>query len=346
MAVPGAAAAAAVAAAQERLGPTVKIPLFLGDSKDMKPAQWCATVDRAKQVSDWSDEQAAAAALDHLRGIACTWKENLEMGSEAERANLLAWPALRAAFLTRWTEEASAQQKVGLFLALQQKENETAETFFDRTDYALKKCTKEEYTAMANADAREGFIAGRQAITKLMFLKGLLPGVRVWVEGVLQEADPTLTAVRKAATKADTAIRSKKSPANLPINAILEVPGAAGGAGSAPATSRDEEIARLQQQINAMQAGGGGSRGGGGGRGGGRGRGGRGGAGTQVARESQNVKAVPMRERDWILCYKCNQYGQHFAHECTLTSDDIKKLTKQTPADRPSGRPSDRQFPN
>ena len=59
---------------------------------------------------------------------------------------------------------------------------------------------------------------------------------------------------------------------------------------------------------------------------------------------SRKVAEVPMKERGWLLCYKCRQYGQHLSSECQLEEDQVKQLTRMTKKDRPQGKAHDAQF--
>ena len=307
--------------------PPVKIMLFMGDEKDVTPNQWTETVQRAQQVAGWTDAQTAAVAIEHLRARANTWRETLAMGTEAERATLTNWPGLRDAFIARFTDTASAQQKVSLFLGLSQKEGEPSDDFFDRTDYAIKKCTMAEYNQQANGDARRGFVSCRETVMKLLFMRGLLPSVRAWVEGVIQNENPGIEEIKMAAKRADASLKSRAKGGAAPIGAMTD---GSGDGQPDPTTQTQKEIEKLRQQLAAMSA------------------------GKQKDKKKQqpgakkssaDVKNIPMEDRDWILCFRCGQWGQHFAHECGISREDAKKMTRQSQADRPTGKPHDRQFP-
>jgi hypothetical protein len=83
---------------------SIRILIFRGDLQDsITVQQWVDTLTRAKTINNWSEKQAADMALENLRSEAHKWKENLQLGSAAERDALESWagffPLLTARFL-------------------------------------------------------------------------------------------------------------------------------------------------------------------------------------------------------------------------------------------------------
>lgn len=355
------AAAAGAAAAEAIRVPVqaVKIPLFYGDKTDtMTAEQWANTIDRARDLHNWDDAQSAAAATENFRGSANMWRENLTMGNADQVAAATDWEAMKTLFLQQFGETTLPTQKVDLMLGLKQQKDETAKTFYVRVDNALKKISKTALAATPEAQ-KPGFIRCRENMQQFVFMAGLKAEVRKWVTASMPD-NPTLDNLRQAAIKADQAEFQKLSAA---VHNLAEIQNMAamrsmgmqggedqiaqdrtfrrtyGGSHMNAGPSRgfetpEQELAALRAQNRQLTAGGKQKQTGGQQQGGAR------------QKESQNVKAIPMAERGWILCYNCHQWGQHFKHECQVPKEEAKKLVKQTARDKPQGAPHDSQYPN
>ena len=328
---------------------SVKIPLFFGDKTDtMTAEQWADTIDRAKNLQNWTEEQTATAAIENWRGNANMWRENLAMGVAADVAAVAAWDLLRPKFIAQFGETTLPAQKVELMLGLKQKKDESAKTFFMRVDNAVKKITKTALAAQAEA-AKPGFIACRAEIQRFLFMSGLKGEVRKWVTANMAE-NPTLEQIRTAAIRADQAEAQRNDHA-----AALQIAGVSMSQEHGPsmqqsrgevrgAESLEEEIAALRTQNQQLKsaakknkqgtaAGGGAARK-------------QDGAAGGQKKQSQNVVNIPMAERNWILCYNCYQWGQHFAHECQMSKEEGKRMKRQSAREKPSGPAHDSQYPN
>ena len=330
----GGGQAGAVAAPDGRV--TVKIPLFRGDGSDsITPKQWCETLDRAKRIQNWTEEQAADAAVENLRGVANIWRENLAEGTQNEQDAIKTWATLRPKLIERFVEEQTAIQKVSSLLDLKQRQKESTKDFFDRTDRIMKLCMKDDLDALAAAD-KAGFIACRTATTKLMFLQGLRPEIRLWVEAASQDDNLTLDQVIKAANRADAAMRAGNKKA-API-AAMECRVAGPPTANISAIEMQKAKIKAEQQELAKMTG--------------QSTGAKPKTGQRNRQQSNKGTSAgsafskPIHERPWILCFHCSQWGQHLAGECTRSKEEIQKMTRQTQADKPSGTPFDALFPN
>ena len=170
----------------------VRIATFGGNDKDtMAAEQWCEQVDSCKEISKWTDKQAAVAAIDCLRADAYVWKQNLLLGTVTEVAALENWGDLKKLFLERFVDTDSATQKVKLVMGLHQRTGELTKRFYDRVDNALKSVMKEEVAGLVG-ETKTGFVAARNLLTVLMFRAGMRQEVRLWVDATLTEAKPKL----------------------------------------------------------------------------------------------------------------------------------------------------------
>ena len=152
-----------------------------------------------------------------------------------------------------------------------------------------------------------------------MYLVGLRSDIRLWVEGSMINEAPTLDDYRKAALRADQALKGKVGGrAAIAALAFRQEP------------EETHEVAAFQR-TSARPA---------------------------AKKTSTYTRPAPgtgffgqqrklaKRQREFILCRKCSQWGQHFADECKLSNEARARLTKQSFADKPNGTPRDSQFPN
>jgi hypothetical protein len=343
----------------------VRIALFGGNDKDtMLAEQWCEQVASCREISAWTEKQTAVAAIDCLRADAYTWKQNLLLGTGAEKAALENWTAFKALFLERFMDSKTATQQVKLVMELKQRPGELTKRFYDRVDNALKQVFSVRVEAL-QGDTKTGFVEARNAMTTLMFRAGMRQEVRLWVDATLTAAEPTLDQVKKAAMMADSALRAQQGVAGhagggriagidihgnyaeAASQAQYEIGAVASFSADSSSFGENKHVKQMKLELAALQSNidkwnPGSSRGGGrGGRGGaGRGRGG-------AARPpSAGVAQIPIPQRGWIFCWNCSQWGQHMRHECRLSDSEVERLPKQDGKSKPQGNAMDSQFPN
>jgi hypothetical protein len=329
-----AAATAAIGTAEGRI--TFKIDNFWGDAKDSQtPEQWTQTIERAKDVNRWTDATAASAAVESLRGDANVWAENLSWGEATDKTALTHWPDLKTKFLERFKRSQTPAEKVALVISLKQKANETTETFYDRVENVMKRCTKSELEGEPEAD-KKGFTDCRSVMTKLMFLQGLRTDIRLWVEGTANEEEMTLDNCRKSAMRADKALKAKQGPTATTVARVAAFHDESNNEMAA-------ELAALRQQVKGAQGN----------------QGKKKNANANAGRSGASAKprsggmgffatqrTLPVAKREWIHCNSCLQWGQHFADECKLSAEEKGALRRQPRDQRPSGQPKDAQYPN
>ena len=54
----------------------------------------------------------------------------------------------------------------------------------------------------------------------------------------------------------------------------------------------------------------------------------------------------PMRERGWMFCHRCKQWGLHIRAECKWSLNQIKAAGRADSKTPPTSTPSDQQYPN
>jgi len=331
------AKAASEAASQEGKV-TFRPGKFSGENKDNEPTieQWCDTIDRAAAVSGWKKEMSAAAAIECLRGEAYRWVDNLKLAEKADRNALSDWDLLKQRLLIRFKKQPSPIQLIDLITNLKQKNNESANSFYDRVENAIKRCMKEELDPLLeleNGDdgrprfnpQRQGYLIARERQIKLNFLAGLRMDIRIWIEGSVDTENATLDTWKRAAMRADDALKGKLNSTNKFALASMALT-------QQQAQEDNRMVAALQRsrpQGAARKA-------------------------TPQPRQRAAPgtgffaaqKKLPISQREWILCRKCGQWGQHFANECTISAADMGRFSRQTYADKPTGQPRDRQSPN
>ncbi len=315
---------------------TTKIPLFRGNSKDtLSVRAWTDQVDRAQTQQGWTADTTAAAAINAMRESASVWVENLQDSSPDDVTD---WERLKKQMLKRFAPHTTAAQQVRTVASLTQKQGESVVDFFDRVEAAVRLINKDQYDRIAGgagaADKKEGFRMVRNNMQRLHFVAGLRTEIRRHVESGMKE-DDELDTLRNAAVRAEAAeglIQRGSGPqiAGLDTNGDA---GATGGSqpdvasGQSSAGDIMKEIAAIKATLRSAAPGA--KRNGGGG-----------------AAKGNKVARPPMRERNWTLCFRCRQWGQHLRDECKLTQQEIDSLTPQARNARPTGQPFDSQFPN
>ena len=284
----------------------------------------------------------ANAATEHFRARANTWRDLLAMGTAEEVEAVDNLPRLKVLLLARFESKKTAMQRCNMIMGLNQGPNERGQDFFDRVSHAVKKCMWGKITASgADTQHLQGNRDVMDEMILITFVNGLRPEIRTWVESTTTEEEPTLEDIKKTALAADSARRRGKQDTIGAVGAVNTSAADSASDGNLLMETK-KEIQSLGDTISAMAAGRGqgGQRGGSGGRGrGGGGRGGGRGGGPASG-------GTPIPQRDWVFCFKCKQWGQHFARKCRLTDDDISKLTAEDKNAKPGGAAHDRQFPN
>ena len=341
-----AAAVGGLAAAEPHV--TVRIPLFHGEGKDaITIEQWCDTIDRAAGLNRWLNANTIDAVTESLRGRAGKFRQCLNMGVDDEVAACRDWGRLRPMLITRFTEQRTDSEKVRAWSNLFQGKDDIL-TYYDRVDYVFKVTAKELRATIRHADDGVlSFDKGQNLSKRMVFMQGLNPEVRKWVESAGEDT-ATIEQCRDLGLKADRALRNKMTSSNA-VHGLQHEVGAMTMADNARQENLQASIKRDQNELAALSSMAGRSRGGGGGRGRGGGRGGAssgGGGGAARSGEKRKLADIPVSERDWILCSRCKQFGQHVASECPWSMAEIKKMKPCTWADKPSGPAFDKTMGN
>lgn len=184
--------------------------------------------------------------------------------------------------------------------------------------------------------AEAAFTLCRVTLAKLIYMRGLRPEIRSWIEGTGATADKSLEVIMEAAVKADAAVLAKVSAGafqgSKPKIAAMDVEvGEASGFSAISA-----EIAAIRQQVNNAM---GGKKTGGGGKK----NGAKPAAGTGWLAKQ---RALPKNQRDWIECVACWGWGQHFASECTMSHSERGTKKRGCNGPKPAGPARDAMFPN
>jgi hypothetical protein len=164
------------------------------------------TLTSPQGINKWLEKQAANMALENLRSGGHKWKENLQWGSEAEKAALESWAdffPLLTARLLRTGASADKMKYIGLLV---QARREELVTYWDWVDNVMKRCTKDKLAALLAAlTPAQAYILARDTIAELLFMHGLLPDVRKTIESLSVEAT-TLTKLKEIGFRADKAM--------------------------------------------------------------------------------------------------------------------------------------------
>ena len=326
---------------------SVKIPTFYGDSSDGSKTtayKFREMVERAQNLNRWNPRDTAEMAQHHLAGEAAEWSERmLRSIRPEERAMMETWPTMRVAFMKRFDVAPTAVQKIAKISNISQYQKETAKRYYDRLREALDYIGKDTFMnpPAGGGTWEEGFLAAMGVIFETFYLRGLDPKIRLQVQAQLGK-DCSLEQLVEKANEVDELIK-EESQSN--VKKIMMAPMRAaeeprheeetGGEDWSSMVEKKikEELNLITGQIAGMGAGRGKKTGGK-----------TGGATTGSKKQSTGGIAIPMKDRDWVLCYACRQWGQHFAHECGLTKDEAKSLTRMSAKDKPQGKARDSQF--
>ena len=311
-----------------------KLPMFRGNSKDALDIKaWCEGVERAKEQHTWSEEKTASYAIDALREQASAWQQVAKVENPD---GVTKWEDLKKLMLSEFSPAQTAAQRIQLVSNLKQKSTEMTGQFYVRVALAIYETTKKAYEAIRDPnkdEKRQGFVACRTENIKSLFLAGLRPEIRVGVEARLQD-EWSVDEIKKAASQQETATGANRAAAVIgeaEKGAAVVVP---------PSQGEPMDVGRLiQQQVAAAFKA-------------------TGSTGTRqkawinmdAPKEPRETPATmklgPIKKRDWIYCQRCGIWGQHIRAECKLSPNAVKAATKQDPKNKPSGSPSDVQYPN
>ena len=348
--------------AQDDIAKWVKVPLFRGGqakTDTLTTLAWCESVDRQKVQQDWNNARTAVAAIDSFREHAAEW---FRVVREEKPDSVDSWATLRPLVIARFGPSKTPAQRVAMLSNLKQNGTESTETFYDRVAGAYYEVLRPTMAALTgdNADHETvGFKVARDELLKLTFVAGLRQNVREGVEARMTAASD-LAWIREAATATEVATHSRKitpyaavvsteiprsdstaqKPTPSPRSAIstnssqqggnfamrdiqtlirnelaaFRTPGPSSGGRAAPAQQRQWEADPSKPKAPTV---------------------------TEATK-----RLGPMGERGWIYCSRCCQWGLHIRPECTWSMDRIRSIPKMDQSARPSGAPSDRQYPN
>ena len=317
----------------------IKIPTFYGDGTDggkTTAYKFREMLERAMTLNKWSDKDTAEVAITNLSGDAAEWADRMVRSNRPEeRAIMNTWTQMRGAFMKRFDVMPTPTQKIAKISNISMYPKETAKRYYDRLREALDYIGKETLlNPPPHGTWEQGFLAASDVIFETFYLRGLDPKIRLQVQAQLGK-DCSLEDLVEKANEVDELLKEEKQNTvkSIQMASMQEEepkPSKKEGAETDPVSKMQKEIQLLSGQLAAMSAG--------------RGTGGKAAGKPTPTKKSQNIAHVPMKDRGWILCYTCRQFGQHFAHECRLSKDEIKLLDKKTQKDKPSGKAHDAQF--
>ena len=270
------------------------------------------------------------------------------MVREEKPAQIREWTTFRPLIIGRFGVTRSPAQKVLMVSRLQQNQGENVESFYDRVAgayYEVIKDTMEALTDPDKAAKQLGFKTARDELLKLTFVAGLRTGIREQVEAGL-EATSTLSSIKEKASAVEVALSRKQSNYAAAASAM----GIPASSVSGPLGSMGAELQNLiRAEVAALTKANSGSR-----------SASSAAAPTAAAAPSlpdpnkpkpatttpATIRMGPMGDRGWIYCHRCCQWGLHIRPECTWSVNQIKALSRADPKVKPSGTPTDRQYPN
>ena len=318
-----------------------KVPLFRGGSQrtdSLSTLAWCESVDRQQAQQEWSEGKTAVAAIDSFREEAAEW---IRVIQEEKPAALKQWKDLRPLVIARFGVTKSPAQRVALLSNLKQKPQESTETFYDRVAGAYYQVLRETQATLADPhkEARvEGFQTARNELLKLTYVAGLRQSIREVVEARMTSSSD-LAWIREAAAAMEIATAGRQK--NAYAAALSAEPSATLPSQAAKPVDMSDLQSIIRAELAALT------------KGKPQASQGRRPVPTQdpsKPRQPTTTEATkrlgPMGERGWMYCGRCCQWGLHIRPECKWAMDFIKSLPRQDQNERPSGTPSDKQYPN
>ena len=302
--------------------------LFHGNHKDKTtPRAWAEMVDRHITVLNWSNEQTAGAAIEAMREDANIWRQNLaDHGDPEKRALLKDWSKFKVEFLNRFEKHKTRACKVQAISTLKQHQNEACEPYYDRVCHALNMLTaKQMKTYEQGSDELKGFLECKDIFESALFMSGLRPEVRVYVEMELQESTSSAEIFTKA-RQTESAMASKSSKQIAAIAAMEKPPDAwAAYIVDQLKSTEDLPIAAMKATPKKKKS---------------------------PARRSAtrvitgNTMPPPGQRTQPVFCNRCKQWGVHYSTECKLSMEEVERMSPQSRDNRPTSVPYDSQYPN
>ena len=292
------------------------------ETSQLSAEQWATMIDRLMVANNWSTEVTAAKAANALKGIALNWYEYVS--DEPQGAAILAkWATFKPAFLNRFKTSRSAEQELSLIRNLIQDKSESVEVFYERVALTLKKVVSRNLQRELVSDGR----AVLEVFKKIHFVNGVKEEIRAPLCRRLDQLTSTDAIVRAAISIEASMITTE--PAS--INAINRQP---------PRNAYRNQPSQYSSNNNFNTNGYANNF-----------RGNRRQRGRGNRRSSYNPQRQPpfrppqsqsqSDKRRWIFCYRCKQWGLHYANECNRSLTQIAALTPQTDDSPLPGTPVD-----
>jgi hypothetical protein len=185
----------------EKCDMTPRLQFWYGNSKDRTSIEWwCDAVDRIKDQKGWNDDQgkksAASVAVDALREEEAQLMSIIAKGHQA--AAVKDWSLMKPLLIKRYSTIKTCTQRAKQFATLTQKSGEPVENFYDRTQMAMIIVHEKPRAAIPVADIgrRRGYKACADGTQALLFVAGLLPYLKTFVDDRIEE-DSTLEQILK-----------------------------------------------------------------------------------------------------------------------------------------------------
>lgn len=309
-----------------------RLILFHGNNKDKTtPRAWAEMVDRHVTVLNWSNEQTAGAAIEAMREDANIWRQNLaDHGDPDKRSVLKDWSKLKVEFLNRFEKHKTRACKVQALSTLKQHAQEACEPYYDRVCHALNTLTaKQMKTYEQGSDELKGFLECKDLFESALFMSGLRPEVRVYVEMELQDTTSSADIFTKA-RQTETAMASKSNKQLAAITTMEKPPDAwANYIMDQIRSTEDHQVAVVKAATKKKKP-------------------------VRRARTKvlpgtgpQGGTMIPPAQRTRpILCNRCLQWGVHYSTECKISMEEVNRMTPQSRDNRPASAPYDPQYPN
>ena len=315
----------------------IKIPIFYGDGSDggkTTAYKFREMVERAQTLNRWSDKDTAEMAISNMAGDADEWADRMVRSNRPEERIIMEkWSTMRPEFMKRFDVMPTPTQKIAKISNISQYPKETAKRYYDRLREALDYIGKETLmNPPVMGTWEEGFLAASDVIFQTFYLRGLDPRIRLQVQAQLGKGC-TLEALVEKANEVDELLKEEKQAGSKALQMApmhvqeIKAPGIDQETKTMVENKIKQELGMMSAQMAAMHAGKGKQQ-----------------RASPNEHPSRKVAEVPMKERGWLLCYKCRQYGQHLSSECQLEEDQVKQLTRMTKKDRPQGKAHDAQF--
>jgi hypothetical protein len=193
------------AAMAEKCDMTPRLQFWYGNSKDWRSIEWwCDAVDRIKDQKGWNNDQgkksAASVAVDALREDKSLLMSIKAKGHQA--AAVKDWSLMKPLLIKSYSTIKTCTQRAKQFTTLTQKEGEPVKNVYDRTQMSIIIVHEKPRAAIpvAEADKLRGYNDCADGTQALLFVGGLLPYLKTFVDDQIEE-DSTLEQILKWAVK-------------------------------------------------------------------------------------------------------------------------------------------------